>query len=185
MKQLSLAMFDVSKVIEERWSMPPEAVREAAEIVEQILLEGQTLVAFRDIVKRRMGITTDAIPEPLARQYADQLEAVTAERLSIKEEVEDNEQGGNYRVCIVDRQGRPALRGGAPFGFAARHSSAGVADDRAQFDMVTGRLEALLEREQVDPEKVIAVAGVMINAADRMKTLKLPLETPALPAATD
>lgn len=150
MRQLEL--FDAQERSRDFWEMSRDGVSDAASLLVSLLEEGNEKVTFGMIVKRKMGLTGDSVPDSLARTFADAIEAVTEERLRIKEAVEDL---GAYRLCVIDQTNRSAIRGGAPFGFSLRESTVGEADERAQAEMTVAKVRKMAIR-RVEAGKVSA-----------------------------
>jgi hypothetical protein len=141
MRQLEL--FDAEERSKEFWEMSRGGVADAASLLIGLLREGSERVTFAMIVKRKMGLAGDSVPDALARTFADAIEAVTEERLRIKEAVEDF---GEYRLCVIDQLNRSAIRGGPPAGFSLRESAVGRADEAVQAHMTVAKLEKIAKR---------------------------------------
>lgn len=141
MRQLEL--FEAEEKSRDFWEMSRNGVADAASLLIELLREGGEVVTFANIVKRKMNLTGDTVPDALARTFADGIEAVTEERLRIKEAVED---AGEFRLCVVDRLNQSVMRGGPPFGFSHRHSTSGQADEAVQAHMTVAKLEKIATR---------------------------------------
>lgn len=139
--------FDMEqKTQESYWDLSRKGVLEAAAIlVDVVRTQPLSVVAFVDIVKVKMGLAGDTIPVPLARAFADQVDAVNTARLRIKEMAEET---SDIQFRIVDAQNRPAIRGGAPSGFTTLFSEVGLEDEQAQTVMTVAKMRALLRRRE-------------------------------------
>lgn len=141
-------LFEIEFKMVPVWEMSRLSAREAANIL-MLLLQGDTpveQVSFGEIVKHKMGLAGDMVPDSLARDYANQVDAVRQERLKIKEFVEET---GDYRLAVIDEHGRSALRGGDPCAFALRGSVAGLLDTAAQWRMVAGNVRKVARDAQL------------------------------------
>lgn len=141
MRQLEL--FDAEERSRDFWEMSRAGVSDAAALLIELLREGNENVTFPMIVKRKMGLAGDSVPDALARTFADGVEAVAEERNRIRDAVED---AGEYRLCVVDQFSRPAIRGGAPYGFGLRQTAAGREDEMVQAHMTVAKLEKIANR---------------------------------------
>lgn len=141
------SLFQGEEVTRRFWEMEKQSRAAAISITIVLLREtnGGT-VTFHDIVKRRLGIAGDSIPEALAELYSDQFKMVRDSRHLIKDAIDEH---GEFLLVVINAAGTSALRGGKPTGFALRSSMAGEADDRAQLDMTTGKLRARVIRERL------------------------------------
>lgn len=140
------SLFEVHKRTRDVWEMSDDAISEAAAVTTELLRRADygPALRFASIVKLKMGIEGNSIPDTMARAFADQLDAVTERRLDIKEAVEEQ---GEFLLALVDRHGRPAERsGGHVDGFVVRSSEAGINGARAQFQMGIGKVKANFHR---------------------------------------
>lgn len=150
------------------WEMTRDGVREAADLVIELLQTGAELASFGAVVKRRMNLTGDTVPDAMARDYADALDAVAEERLRIKEMVEE---GSSFRLCVVDQNDSPAVRGGKPFGFALRGSASGRLDEQVQAHMTVSKLQRIAERRE---QAGLLSAEEKNQAIGRVREMLLP-----------
>lgn len=146
---MQIKMFEGSRETIQQWVMTEDGLRDAAAVFEEILRgDSAPIVSFQGTAARKMGIEGTMIPADLARDYADQVDMLTENRLRIKELVE---AGGRFQLVVVDRHGQSAIGGGRryPFGFALRNSEAGVKDDDAQCGMAAAKIVAIARRERL------------------------------------
>jgi hypothetical protein len=168
MRQLDL--FEAKEKSRDFWEMSGHGVSDAASVLIEMLREGHEVVTFSKIVKRKMNLTGDTVPDALARTFADGIEAVCEERLRIKEAVED---AGEFNLCVVDNANRSVLRGGYPYAFSHRRSVSGQEDESVQTQMTIAKLAHAANRrvragllsQEDSSEMIDGVRGLLSTAS--------------------
>jgi hypothetical protein len=146
-----MRLFDYKRVTVDMWEMTADSLSAAAGIAIALFQQQSEResaggrVTFHDIVKGRLGIEGESIPDSIAEIYAENLKAVRDERSGIRELIES----AGIEVVFVDEYGQTAVRsGGRPAtAFVLRSSDAGAADSGAQLRMAIGKVRRVVERE--------------------------------------
>ncbi len=156
-----LSLFPGEKTFRQSWVLESVGVLAAADLIIQLIQEGVLPVLEFDIAKKRMGIAADQdVPPAWAHTFADLLDQIHDERYRIKARVEEISE---YRLVIVDQEGRSTRNGGHPVsaGFALRNSNAGAEDDYRQIRMSIGSAVAAINRHKELTNGPEAVAALM------------------------
>lgn len=152
-----MKLFEFETHYREIREMTKASAFDAAAICVELLNESNVLAVnagtreaqpiwFGDIVKRKMGIIGDSIPEVFVSDYAEQLKAVYDERARIKEIVEET---GEFILKLIDSIGRPTIRGGAPAGFVRHDTAAGKSDTKTQLDMTYHKMLSVANQRRI------------------------------------
>jgi hypothetical protein len=147
MQQRSMMMFEAEHVTEEsHWELSRDGASDAAAVLIELLREDSLRPrTFVEVVKRKMGLSGDTVPDGLARLFADQVDAVTMKRDRIKDIIEDT---GEFQLRVTNADGQPAIRGGKPCAFALLQSDSGMADEQTQAQMTLSKVAALAKRRR-------------------------------------
>ena len=98
--------FQGEEVTRRYWDMGKRSRAEAVDILITLLRErqahGHGQVTFYDIVKRKLGISGDSIPEALVEYCAEQFKMIRDARHLIKDAVDDL---GEFTLVIVSHDG--------------------------------------------------------------------------------
>ena len=156
----------VQRTHQSYWELTREGVAQAADIVAELLRHdpGRT-ITYGDIVKAKMEIDGDTVPDKLARTYADQVDAITEARTAIRDSLSDRDI---FHLRSIDANGAPCIRGGDPNGFVLAASAAGIVDDDAQAQMTIAKLDAIASRrrlfDQLDDEGLARLKAISSEA---------------------
>jgi len=169
-----IQLFEAHLTTRHAWELSRDGAREAADVLVELLRAGTEVVTFSAIVKHKLGLSGDSVPDKMARAFADQVDAVYERRDYINAIVADT---GEFQLTVVDALGRPAIRGGDPCGYAIRQSEAGARDTMAQVAMSTGKLRAVAKRQRLAGMIDQQTHDTLIGTVDQISRRLLPEAT--------